>query len=66
MNIDHTETKTTDDYLTPEGHYQEAARLLWVIDDQLQSDAPRSIGELALVALAHAFTGLAADNFDAR
>lgn len=53
-----------DDYLTPEGHYQEARRLLWVIDGELQSDAPRTIGELAVIALAHAITTLAADVFE--
>ena len=49
-----------DDYFTSEGHYQEARRLLWVIDGELQSDAPRTIGELAVIALAHAITALAA------
>lgn len=49
-----------DDYLTTLQHFQEAQRLLWVIDDELQSDAPRSIGELAVIALAHAVTAAVA------
>ena len=52
------------DYFTPAEHYQEAQRLLWVIDGELQSDAPRTTGELAVIALAHAVTALAADVFD--
>jgi hypothetical protein len=48
-----------NDYLTPDQHYQEASRLLWVVDGELQSDAPRTISDLAAVALAHAVTALA-------
>jgi hypothetical protein len=42
-----------DDYLTVEQHREEAERLLWVIDGELQSDAPRTLGDLAVIALAH-------------
>jgi hypothetical protein len=51
------------EYLTPEGHVAEAERLLYVIDEELQSDAPRSLLTLAVVALAHAMTAVAVDEF---
>jgi hypothetical protein len=54
------------DYLTPLQHLQEAQRLLWVIDGDLQTDIPRTISDLALVALAHAVAAaVAADVFGA-
>ncbi len=56
--------KNTGGYLSPEEHYQEARRLLWVIDQELQSDAPRTLGELAVIALAHAITALVADTIE--
>ncbi len=52
-----------DDYLTVEQHQEEAERLLWVIDGELQSGAPRTMTDLAIIALAHAVTALAADKF---
>lgn len=44
---------TPPDYLTPAGHRQEAERLAWVIDDVLQSDAERSLGDLIAIARLH-------------
>ncbi len=41
------------DFLTAGQHMEEAERLLWVIDGELQSGAPRTLGELAVIALAH-------------
>lgn len=40
-------------YFTPAGHRQEAERLAWVIDDVLQSDAQRTIGDLIALARLH-------------
>jgi len=48
-------------YLTAEQHVDEAERLLWCIDGELQADTPRTLGELAVIAMAHAFTAVAAD-----
>ncbi len=54
-----------DFYLTPKQHFQEAQRLLWVVDEALQSDEPRTLGDLAILALAHAVTAaIAVDVFD--
>jgi hypothetical protein len=62
-----TTANPTQGYLTARGHYAEAARLLWVIEDMLEDDdVPRSAGELAVTALAHAVTALAADSFGDR
>jgi hypothetical protein len=53
------------DYLTPLQHFQEAQRLLWVVDEALQDPGQsRTLGDLAIIAQAHAVTGaVAADVF---
>jgi hypothetical protein len=45
--------RASRDYLTPEGHRQEAERLAWVIDDVLQSDAERNLPDLIALARLH-------------
>jgi hypothetical protein len=53
-----------DGYLTPEQHIAEAGRLLWVIGNREPGErTPRSLLELAVLALAHAVTALAASGF---
>lgn len=42
-----------DSYRTPAEHRQEAERLAWVIDDVLQSEAERSLGDLIAIARLH-------------
>lgn len=52
------------EFLTPEGHAAEAQRLLYVIDEELQDpNTPRSLLTLAVVALAHAMTAVAVDEY---
>ena len=49
------------DYLTPGQNLMEARRLLLVADEVLQDpDEPRSLGDLAILALAHAVTAAVA------
>lgn len=44
-----------NDFPTLAQHREEARRLLWVIDDCLQDESqPRTLGDLAVIALAHA------------
>ena len=40
-------------YLTPEQHLREAERLTWVLDDILQSDADRTLADVAAIARLH-------------
>lgn len=42
-----------DTYLTPDGHRQEAERLAWVLDGEIQSGARRSLGDLIALARLH-------------
>ena len=42
-----------DDYMTPAGHREEAERLAWVIDEEIQSGAKRSLGDLIALARLH-------------
>jgi hypothetical protein len=49
-------------YLTPGQHFQEAQRLLWVIDEELQNpEVPRTLSDLAAIAQAHAIIAAIAD-----
>ena len=41
------------DYMTPAGHRQEAERLAWVIDEEIQSGAKRTLGDLIAAARLH-------------
>ena len=41
------------DYMTPAEHRQEAERLAWVIDDVIQTDAERTLGDLIALARLH-------------
>lgn len=52
-----------DGWLTAGQHLVEARRLLLVIDRQLQDpEVPRTITDLALITLAHAFVAAAAED----
>jgi hypothetical protein len=46
-----------EDYFTSEEHRQEAERLAYVLDGVLQSNAKRSVGDLAMVGILHALLG---------
>ena len=41
------------DFMTPEGHLAEAERLAWVIDEEIQADAERTLGDLIALARLH-------------
>lgn len=50
-------------YLTPKRHLLEAQRLLAEIDKQLKDpDVPRTVGDLALLVVAHALTAAVAED----
>lgn len=54
-------------YLTPGRHLLEAQRLLWLADEELaKPGTPRSIGDLAALALAHALTAAVAADLQPR
>jgi hypothetical protein len=40
-------------FMTPEGHLAEAERLAWVIDEEIQSDVKRTLGDLIALARLH-------------
>jgi hypothetical protein len=41
------------DYMTPAEHREEAERLAWVVDYELQSDAERTLGDVIALARLH-------------
>ncbi len=51
-------------FMTPAEHFEEAGRLAWVVDEEIQSDAKRTLGDLIALARLHldlACTGPAGD-----
>ena len=51
--LNHRWSSARRDYLTPAGHRQEAERLAWVIDEEIQSGAERTMGDLIALARLH-------------